>query len=198
MIEDLLKNNKLFVICAIIMVFLIGGAVSVYTKMLKNTTVIDQLEELTHVNASFQSGEQSSIYVHISGAVKKPGVYRVPPMSRVINVVELAGGFTFNNFSDEINLAETVKDGQKIVIPFVKNKLFEQIGKTIPSKGLININTADIESLDSLPGIGPSTAKRIIEYREQNGLFKKKEELQNVGGIGKSKFEKIEKLICID
>jgi competence protein ComEA len=142
---------------------------------------------------------------YICGEVKKPGVYEIKNGSRVIDLLELAGGQSADACLEVINLAQKVFDGQRIYIPSM-----EEIDSGGFSFGIdysedssnsgfrnININSAGTEELKSLPGIGPVTAKNIIDYRNTNGLFKSKEELQNVTGIGEKKYERIEHLISI-
>ncbi|WP_051280214.1 helix-hairpin-helix domain-containing protein [Anaerovorax odorimutans] len=175
-----------------------------------------ELENKQPVETTSKSGV---IYVDITGAVVKPSVIKLPEESRVFEAVELAGGITSEGETKYINLAEKLSDGEKIYIPTKKeikekeeaeteqqdlikiNGEFENNGinkKSDDNKQLININTADSTVLQQLTGIGPSTAEKIISYRESNGLFKKIEDLKNVNGIGDKIFEKLKNNICIN
>jgi competence protein ComEA len=148
-----------------------------------------------------QEADQSKlgkVTVHISGCVIKQGVYTVNCNDRVIDVVKLAGGARNNADLGQVNLAEMVKDGQKITIPVKEILIPEAKGEKNKAKktkttkaGKINLNTADEKALCQVNGIGPSTAKKIIEYRKQNGAFSQIEALLKVKGIGKRKFEKM-------
>ncbi len=140
------------------------------------------------------------IYVDISGAVKEPGVYDVKEGTRVFEVIEMAGGLTAEADIDGFNRAEEVFDGQKLTIP---EKVSEGNGGVaassagVTASGLININRASAEELDEIPGVGPSTAQAIIAYREENGSFRKKEDIKNVSGIGDKTYEKMADKITV-
>ena len=146
------------------------------------------------------------IKAYICGEVKNPGVYELEDGARIIDLLELAGGQGENACLEIINLAQIVADGQRIYIPSQEeisgsNSLFFT-GDYLNDYGssenrLVNINTANSKELESLPGIGPVIASNIIEYRNSNGSFKKKEELKNVTGIGEKKYEEIEQFVSI-
>lgn len=146
---------------------------------------------------------EQPIVVHISGAVPRPGVYALPNGARVQDVISAAGGFLAEADKDFINLARILEDGEKLDIPFTEG--FSPVIPTpvqsilIPGddEDLININTASSFELESLPGIGPTTAQRIIEYREANGPFLAIEDIINVSGIGPGTYERIKDLITV-
>lgn len=140
------------------------------------------------------------IYVDISGAVKIPGVYDVKEGTRVFEVIEMAGGLTDKADIEGFNRAEVVFDGQKISIPEKAGEGEAGSGggsSGITSSGLININRATAAELDEIPGVGSSTAERIIAYREENGSFRKKEDIMNVSGIGEKTYEKMQDKITV-
>lgn len=147
------------------------------------------------------------IIVHITGEVKNEGIIKIKKDSRLADVIEEAGGTTEEADLSKVNLAYQVKDGQKIYIPNINDKkiqeyITEEAGDSIiieekESKSKVNINTATQTELETLSGIGPSTALKIINYREENGKFKKIEDIKNVPGIGEAKFENIKEEICI-
>lgn len=150
------------------------------------------------INSSVNEFEQK-IYVTVTGEVKNPGMYEMTSDNRVADAIEKAGGYTENAYTNNINLAQKLTDEQYINITSIK----DTETKTTPEKssseftGIININTATVEELCQLPGIGKSIANNIIEYRENAGLFSRIEDIQNVKGIGSEKFYKIKNNITI-
>jgi competence protein ComEA len=135
---------------------------------------------------------QMPIMVHVTGAVVSPGLYSLPQDSRVNDAIKAAGGFLENADTSFINLAATVKDGDQIHVPELMP------GLSIGGAGLlVNLNTATQAELENLPGIGPTLAQRIIEYRTQYGFFDTIDALKNVPGIGEATFEEIKELITV-
>ena len=147
-------------------------------------------------------------FVYITGEIKKPGVYKLSEDARIFQLVEMAGGFTSKADTESLNLAETIADGTHVHIgakiqkqqevapripgmPASKSSAVVQSGIQPKSQSLININTATASELESLPGIGPAIAQRIIEYRNVHGNFSRPEDLINVRGIGKSKLAQV-------
>jgi len=130
-----------------------------------------------------------SIVVHVTGAVMSPGVYELPEGSRVVDAIQAAGGFAEGAADEHLNLAAKLSDGQRIRVPWL-SEIKEGEGKA-----LININTATAAQLQSLPGIGPAIAQRIVEYREKSGPFSRVEDLMKVSGIGPKVFANILDLI---
>lgn len=194
MLEDLLKGNKNLLIAGIAGIFIIGIAVT-FAGVSKNPTedsgdIIDP-----GTGAAEEVLPEADMIIDISGAVIRPGVYRLPCGSRAINAVEAAGGLLPYSKTQEINFAEKLKDGQKLRVPF--NDLSVQGAATPAGAGKVNINSADITALDSLPGIGPAMAKKILDHRTSKGQFDKLEGLMEVPGIGKSKFEKLKDKVCL-
>ena len=162
----------------------------------------------TSSNESFnKSGEEKSvtkIRVYICGKINKAGVYEINSDKRVIDLIELAGGANPDAFLESINLAELLADGQKIYIPSkleaagFENNNFQNSSLNTNSKGkLVNINFASASELETLPGIGPELAQRIIDYRNNSGVFNSKEDLKNVSGIGEKKYEALKDFIII-
>ncbi len=131
------------------------------------------------------------IMIDVAGAVNKPGVYSLPSSSRVIDAIKAAGNSAPGADLSDINLARVIKDGEQIYVnSTVVNSKGIRVSKTI-RKGPININRATASELDSLDGIGPVIAKRIVEYRVVNGPFMAIEDLQKVSGIGVVKFAQL-------
>ena len=154
-------------------------------------------QTLTTAGGKTMAEQTAMIYVDISGCVKEPGVYEVQEGTRVFQLIEEAGGLTENADIEGINRAEPLIDGQKIVIYARSGDETESAGSGERSDGRININTADSELLQEIPGVGPVTAEKIIQYREENGRFAAPEEIKNVSGIGEKTYEKLANFICV-
>ena len=141
------------------------------------------------------------LVVHIDGAVLNPGVYSLLKGSRVQDVITLAGGLVSSADSSAVNLAAVLYDGQKVLIPTITERSLEPIAKsqeiTISPENKLDINSATLEQLILLPGIGPTKAESIINYRQEHGPFDTIEELLNVEGIGPAIFEGLMDLITI-
>ena len=146
---------------------------------------------------------EKPIVVHITGAVPRPGVYALAQGSRVQDAISAAGGFLADAEKTGINLARTLDDGEQLDVPYTEGSS-PVIATEAPaateapsSAELININFASQSELESLPGIGPTTAKKIIDYREANGPFVSTEDIVNVSGIGPGTYERIKDLITV-
>jgi competence protein ComEA len=148
--------------------------------------------------------------VHVIGAVLRPGLYAFAEDSRVQDAITAAGGLTSDAQLEGINLAAKLEDGQQLNIPSGESGVAAPVLPTsgfrvlppeqataTPSGDLININTASAEVLATLPGIGPTTAQRIVDYRTENGPFARIEDLLNVAGIGPATFDNISTLITV-
>ena len=148
----------------------------------------------------------SGIYVHISGAVVNPGVYKAEPSMRLFQLIDMAGGFTDEADSDFLNLAQMVADGQQIYVytkeetesmeSLTDSQDYYKMGHDQSGSALININKASVEELMTLQGIGKTRAESIVAYREEHGGFKTIEEIMNVSGIKEAAFLKIKDDIC--
>jgi competence protein ComEA len=142
---------------------------------------------------------QSPIMVYVGGEVSNVGLYALPLGSRVNDAIQAAGGFTINADTKSLNLAKYLEDGEQIEVPVVfSTGSIENGTKSFsPLSTLVNINTATLEQLETLPGIGPKLAQYIIDYRNANGPFIKIEDIQDVPDIGPTTFEKIKDMITI-
>ena len=140
----------------------------------------------------------ATLDVYVSGAVNKPDVYTLPLNSIVKDAITAAGGATGDADLDRINLAADLADQMQVYVPH-KGEAAPLPPGSAPGApaGKININTASVEELDRLPGIGPAIAKAIIDYRSKNGPFKKIEDINAVKGIGDALFEKIKDQITV-
>ena len=141
------------------------------------------------------------IVVHITGAVPRPGVYALPQGARIQDGISAAGGFLADAEKTNINLAQSLEDGEKLDIPYIEGAspvLATPVPEVVSATSeLVNINTASIAELDTLPGIGPTTAQKIIDYRDQNGPFLNIEDIINVSGIGPASYERLKDLITV-
>ncbi len=157
--------------------------------------------------------EPACIWVDVSGAVARPGVYELPENARVFEAIEAAGGFLEQADAQWMNQAATLTDGEKILV-YTKEETeaFKAQGMTSEeasarqesaapkeeTKGKVNLNTATLEGLQEIPGIGEVRAKAIVDYREENGLFGSIEAIQEVPGIKGKTFEKIRNYITTE
>lgn len=169
--------------------------------------ISDEAED--SVDESGEPEESDVYYVHVSGAVARPGVYQLPAGSRVYQAIEMAGGLTEYASELEINLAEGISDGQKLYI-YTKEEseaLAASGGavfggdageKNGGADTRVNINTAGKEELMTLPGIGESKAEAIIAYREENGGFSSPEDIKNISGIKDGVYSKIRDSIRVN
>lgn len=162
----------------------------------------DVLKETEASEGDEAVNEAQILYVHVCGAVNQAGVYPCKKGDRVFQLIEAAGGFSDDACLEALNQAEEVEDGSKIYVPTIAE--WEQTGKQslIESKdsardGRVNINTADVNVLCTLPGIGESKAQAILSYREEKGGFQSIEEIKAVSGIGNGVYSKIKDLIKI-
>lgn len=224
--DNLSKNQKIFILVfSIIVIILLGftfwnfnsddNSNDNFEDLMINTSNTQNTSQNDILNIT--TAESEKIVVYIIGSVQNPGIVELNVDSRVSDAVEIAGGLLEDADVSKINLAYKLEDGQKITIPSINDKTDEDSsyedyisndpGNMIsqnPSSSTsesntqkVNINTATQTQLETLPGIGPSTASKIISYRNENGKFKSIEDIKNVSGIGDSKFENIKTNICV-
>jgi len=135
------------------------------------------------------------VVVHVVGAVQLPGLYRLPRGKRVADAVARAGGATAKADLALINLAALVSDGQQVVVPSrAPPGATPAAGEA--SGGPVHLNSATIEQLDALPGVGPVTAQKIVDYREKHGAFSSVRELDAIPGIGPARLEQLTELVA--
>lgn len=195
-----LTKEQLYIILGVIGILLLGCIVGVY----KQKAIITQPSPIASTQQEFahkkplEQGKRT-IMVHISGAVVNPGVYKMYIGDRLIDLIELAEAKTGADL-DNVNLSKGLSDGDRIVLP---SKFSERPaigsdtqGQAQTSLEKVNINTADEKALDALPGIGLTTAKRIIDYRK-NSRFYSVDDLKNVKGISAKKFDALKDLITV-
>ena len=179
-----MKKKVLRVLIIVLLVgLLIVGGVFLTKKDEENGKTIDTMESKVGLEVVYD------IIVEIKGEVKHPGIYTLPKDTRVQDLITIAGGLTTSADSSNLNLASKLTDGMVVVVP--------KKDSSQTSSQKININTATISELSTLPGIGESLAQRIIDYRITNGNFKSIDEIKNVSGIGDALFNKIKDNITI-
>lgn len=193
--EQINRKTVLVVICML-------AAGICYSCSGKNSREEAFLETAALESSAFSETEGTAAspaccYVHICGEVNAPGVYEVSEGSRIFEVVELAGGYTAQAASDYLNMAETVKDGMKLIVPAVGEEAeLDSFGGSYDDKK-VNLNTATKEELMTLKGIGEARAADIISYREKHGEFQTVEDIMKVPGIKDAAFQKIKEDIFV-
>jgi competence protein ComEA len=204
MIYNLTKHKKLVVGITVILLIICG---IVY----KNTVFDTQVVLVEAVGQSKETEEKQeeiikenpNITVYVCGSVKKVTNVTLPKDSRVEDAIKLAGGVTENAELNGINMAQKLSDEDMVYVPKKGETIEAGTNNTYvtPSpakKGKLNINKATVDQLDTLPGVGPSIAQKIVDYRISRGGFKSIEELNNVSGIGEEKYKDIKNLITVD
>ena len=137
-------------------------------------------------------------FVHLVGEVANPGIYKLPSGSRLFDAVLAAGGFTELADQSSVNLAREISDGEQIVVMASgASQSAGLTGSTASQAKLISLNRASQLELESLPGVGPALAGRMVDWRAANGGFKKKQDLMKVSGIGQKLFAGIEALVTL-
>ncbi len=202
-----MKNKKVKYICILMFLILCG----IFYTMEDNNENIQKLSvsgkiaekniEEPEISRQPEITEicKKSIYVYVCGAVVNPGVYKAEEDARVYQLIEMAGGILPEGAKNHVNQAAPVTDGEQLYVPFqseVEMNVMDSKGEENGEKG-VNINTAGLEELMTLPGIGESKAQSIIQYREEHGAFQNIEELTNIPGIKSGVYEKIKELVRI-
>ena len=218
-ILNLSKKQKIFISLVIIIIFALV-LIYVYQKLYEEDSEIilsNNINDVTlntnEIGTKEEKNDEEKVVVHVIGEVNNPGVVTLPEGSRIIDAINKAGGKTEEADLSKINLAFIVEDGTQIYIPRINENLNQinlisdgaGIGVIINDSNLeenkeevkVNINTANKEKLETLPGIGETTAQKIIDYRETNGKFKTIEDIKNVSGIGEAKYESLKDKITV-
>ena len=176
----------------------------VHEKESISNNISDENDNQEKEKIKIENINKKTITVFISGEVKNPGVVTIDAEKRLSDAVNELGGTTENADLNKVNLAMKLKDESHYKIgdnlESYTNETFENdIENDLNNKNnLININTASIQELDTLPGIGEATANKIVNYREEKGKFNSIEEIKNVNGIGDKKYEELKTLISIE
>ncbi|HHW56891.1 MAG TPA: transporter [Clostridia bacterium] len=196
------KKQQYAIIAILSFILFFSGYVIYKNYKLKSDFIINAnthniLQEIENKTTE-EKKEPLEIKVYVTGLVKNPGVYLMKEGERIIDAINKAGGPLEEADLSNINLAQKVKDEQMIKVPKKEEEAIISFSGMSAKDKKININTATKEELQTLPGIGPVTAERIIEFRETKGPFKKIEDIMNVPRIGPKMFEQIKDKIVVD
>ena len=209
-----MNKKKIAVFILMILICPVGLIIKDKLESKEDIYVLTEEEELyqetieeKEVKKDENNITNKEITVYVSGEVNKPGIVTLNEGDRLAKAVEMVGGTTNKADLNGINMAIKVQDEMHYIIPkigdVVKNNNSEIVSNDNTNQAeasktsQININTATIEELDTLPGVGEATANKIVNHRSENGEFKSIEEVKNVTGIGDKKFEEIKNLICV-
>ena len=209
-----MNKKKIIVFILILLICPIGLIIKdkleskedIYVLTEKEKSLDERMEE-QEIKKEENNITNKEITVYVSGAVNKPGIVTLNEGDRLATAVEKVGGTTQKADLNGINMAIKLKDEMHYIIPRIGDVVKDSASEVIsddnfnqdePSKtSQININTATIEELDKLPGVGEATANKIVNHRSESGEFKSIEEIKNVNGIGDKKFEEMKNLICV-
>lgn len=215
------KLNKNIIVYTFMIIFVVGIYYLFirdkdYIESNSNLNILETNKENTEIEDNLSNTKENieeKIVIYITGAVKNEGIYDMKKNSRIADSIEKAGGLTEEANIENINLAYILEDGMKIHIPkknenineiedhtnayLSKENTISESSKNTNNDEKININKATQTELETLPGIGPSTAIRIVEYRKEHGKFNSIEDIKKISGIGDRKFSQIKDLIKI-
>jgi len=193
------------IICALL---LFTGCASEMPEFMDVQSVVDDTDrqedaiqqEISAIEEAAEDEKSEPVIVHICGAVVNPGVYELPPGSRIVDAVDKAGGLSVDADESYVNLAAVPNDGEQIFIPTIEESVIMKKTRqeTGVSSGKVNINTADKALLCTLPGIGDTRAADIIAYRQEHGNFSTIEDIMQVSGIKEGSFQKIKEMIVVN
>lgn len=189
-----LSRMQVITIISLLVLLLLGGYAA-YSR--SKPTEISVVESSGPIKGGRSPG---MLTVHVAGAVNRPGLYRLAEGSRIDDALGKAAGPAGDAVLDNLNLAARLKDGEKVMVPRRVDAAEASAATGTGGEGApapININTAGLDELEKLPGVGPSLADRIIRYREKEGQFATVDELDNVEGIGPRRMESLKDLVTI-
>lgn len=202
--------GKRVVLLWIVVAMMLGAALAVVAMTLAQQTrpAPIVIEPPPPTATPVPSATPSPLRVYVSGEVQRAAVYELPPGSIVADAIEAAGSFGPDAAVELINLARPLADGMHVYVPANDEvsqgqPLLFDVGEPAaeegePDNAPVNINTAGLEALDTLPGVGPAIAQSIIDHRQQNGPFTTIEDIMNVSGIGPAKFEQMKEMIAVE
>jgi competence protein ComEA len=188
-----ISRQQAIVICVLVLVLLVGAG-----KLLGARHPAVQRRARVKLVGGATSSSRAQLLVDVSGAVRRPGVYKLPAGSRINDALLKAGGETEKADLTLVNRAASLADGQQVLVPekVTATAAATASGGSAPATTApVRLNSATLEQLDELPGVGPSTAQRIIDYRTANGPFKSVDELDSVSGIGPAKLAELRDLV---
>lgn len=174
---------------ALVSISVIAIGVALYFTLSSRSEVLASPDPVQVKKLNSSETTTALLFIHVAGKVAKPGVYPVLKGSRVVDAIAAAGGALKGTDLSDINLARQVVDGEQIYLSNATAS--SRAGNGAIYNGKININRAGVSGFDSLPGIGPVIAGRIVAYRKANGPFQSVDDLQKVNGVGAKTFERI-------
>ena len=192
---EITLDRRRVLVAALVLVF----ALAVGGRLLLHSDVRTRVPPPVRVAADARKTQVSRLYVDVVGAVRRPGLYRLPQGSRVASAVARAGGATAAAQLELVNLAAPLADGEQVVVPQRGAAAVAAggAGAAGPTPaGPVHLNTATLEQLDALPGIGAVTAQKILNYRREHGAFGSVDELDAVPGIGPARLEQLRDLVA--
>jgi len=185
-------NRRLF-----LFVFVFAMTIGAILISLNSAKPYESASESVTIEEPSSSIEEPSVFVHVVGEVEKPGIYIVANRARVFDAIIAAGGFTKSADQSTVNLAREVSDGEQVVVMAAGAQSGSATAQTSAQTALISLNRASQLELEALPGVGPTLAGRMIDWRTANGGFKKKEDLLKVSGIGNKMFDGMKDLVTL-
>ena len=185
-------NRRLF-----LFVFVFAMTIGAILISLNSAKPYESTSESVTIEEPSSSIEEPSVFVHVVGEVEKPGIYIVATRARVFDAIIAAGGFTKSADQSTVNLAREVSDGEQVVVMAAGAQSGSAAAQTSAQAALISLNRASQLELEALPGVGPTLAGRMIDWRTANGGFKKKEDLLKVSGIGNKMFDGMKDLVTL-
>ncbi len=198
----LMDKRKMILLGVFSLVIVVLGIIGYqgWSRQNENLRIIEEQDDTSDISKEAQQPSRI-IKVHICGEVKCPDVYEMKEDARVIDAIRTAGGETEYACLDAINLAAPLYDGQQVMVPTIRIVGNGDTGDIsmgqVNGNGKVNINTANVEQLEALDGIGEKLAQRIVDYRNDNGPFHHLEDLKKVSGIGDKKYESFKEQITL-
>jgi competence protein ComEA len=180
------EKRRILWICLFVALVIVGVVFFVWKPFGKEAE-----KPLAVTDLQKEKSSKGKLLVYVVGAVKEPGVYELPEGARLYDAVQAAGDVLPYASMNEVNMAEPLADGTKVYIPLDPDQSDPR------GNGLISINRASAKELTALPGVGEVTAEKICNYREEHGLFQRKEDLMKVPSIGEAKYKKLSDRITL-
>jgi competence protein ComEA len=189
--ELLADRRRVLIAVCVLLVFLVVGS-----RALSHSRRAS-IPPPVHVARPAGVAKPKVVFVDVVGAVRRPGLYRLPEGSRVADAVRRAGGLTRKAQLELVNLAALVADGEQVVVPRRgSGAVVAAGGSAAAPSGPVHLNSATLEQLDELPGVGPVTAQKIVDYRAEHGAFGSVDELDAVPGIGPTRLANLRELVA--
>jgi competence protein ComEA len=184
---EISRGRALAYLVAVVAVLVVGGRYVLDRPPAEPEPAAHSLE--------VESAPERKLVVHVVGAVRTPGLYELSEGSRIDDAIQKAGGPKPKAALEFVNLAAPVADGQQVVVPVRGSTGFTSTASSAASGGKVHLNSATLEDLDALPGIGPVTAQEILDYRAEHGAFQSVDELDAVSGIGPARLADLKPLV---